>query len=66
MGRGSYGTSMSTFRVKVRPRPKATKSMCPVCYSVANEPCRKVLNPKDKGTMKRGAVMTNPHRDRPA
>jgi hypothetical protein len=63
--RGKYGTSMTAFHVRRRPRPlERAKTMCPVCYSLAGELCRKVLSPTGAKNLKLGPGLEKIHPQR--
>lgn len=42
--RGKYGTPMTVVRVAARPAYETADRVCPVCFSVPGEPCRRVVS----------------------
>ncbi|HUQ56671.1 hypothetical protein, partial [Lentzea sp.] len=55
--RGHIGTSMGGSIVRLPPRPplQRTNKSCPVCYSVAGQPCRRVESKPGAAKLKLGS-----------
>jgi hypothetical protein len=62
---GAIGTSMILVRVPRRPRAEHNEHSCPACYSVARQPCRKVLSKPGATVLKLGGVQSTMHPQRP-
>jgi hypothetical protein len=67
MGRmkGRIGGSMTTIRIGPKPLPasayESAPVMCPVCYSVPKQPCRRVQKSTKPGVLKLGGPMPTMH-----
>ena len=59
--KGATGTPMTTIRIKPKPKPEVADRLCPECWSVAGEPCRRVIGRGKRGSIKRGGLLTKIH-----
>lgn len=63
--KGLVGTPMGGPSVRRRTGPlQRNDKLCPVCYSVAGQPCRQVLSPPGATTLRLGKPMPTMHRAR--
>jgi len=64
--RGHTGTSMGGSIVRLPPRPPLQHNdmQCPVCYSVAGQPCRRVESEPGAAKLKLGNRIPTMHRAR--
>lgn len=64
--RGRYGTSMTVIQVRRRQPVTYERAdrLCPICFSVAGQPCRTVKSPKGATNLKLGAALTRIHPQR--
>jgi hypothetical protein len=63
--KGSVGTSMTGAQGPRRPVPQRNEHPCPVCYSVAQQPCRTVESKPGAAVLKLGRVRQTMHEQRP-
>jgi hypothetical protein len=63
--KGSVGTSMTGAQGHRRPVPQRNENPCPVCYSVAQQPCRTVESKPGAAVLKLGRVRQTMHEQRP-
>lgn len=63
---GITGTSMTMHRLPKRPPLERNEHLCPVCFSVPGQPCRKVLpSPPGSKKLKLGGALSTTHSQRP-
>lgn len=63
--KGSVGTSMTGAQGPRRPVPQRNEHPCPVCFSVAQQPCRTVVSKPGAAVLKLGQVQQTMHEQRP-